>query len=103
MIIETTEKPLDKSALDELILYSGYKVDMVLEYEPDESGGMGRYLIYAKYHQNQVIRQVYTQRDTPRNFKDPQRAIEWGKSIGFRSVCLHVDYEKFPKTETEEK
>ncbi|EJG1004483.1 MULTISPECIES: hypothetical protein [Vibrio] len=92
--IETNEKPLDKNALDELIRYSGYDVHMILQYTHEE--GKGVYLIYAKYHNGQVTRQVYTQRNTPRNFKDIQRAIDWGKRIGFRTITLTIDYGVYP-------
>jgi hypothetical protein len=54
--IETNEKPLDKNALDELIRYSDYDVHMILQYTQEE--GKGVYLIYAKYHNGQVTRQV---------------------------------------------
>lgn len=91
--IETNEKPLDKNALDELIRFSGYTVDMMLQYVPEDNGG---YLIYAKYQHGQVVRQVYTQRNTPRRFKDLQRAIDWGKRIGFRSVALTIEYNTYP-------
>ncbi|HHF0534541.1 TPA: hypothetical protein ACPHXL_003502 [Vibrio alginolyticus] len=93
--IETNEKPLDKNALDELIRYSGYDVHMILQYVRDEDD-KGIFLIYAKYHNGQVTRQVYTQRNTPRNFKDVQRAIDWGKRIGFKSVTLTIDYSGYP-------
>lgn len=94
--IETTEKPLDKNALDELIRYSGYDVHMILHYTQDNEG-KGFFLIYAKYHNGQVIRQVYTQRNSPRNFKHIHRAIDWGKRIGFKSVSLIVDYSYYPE------
>lgn len=89
--IETTEKPLEKRALDELVL-SGYAVDMLLEYVPDDGGC---YLIYVKYHQGQVTRQVYNQRNKPRNFRNIERAIDWGKRMGFRSVSLYIDYDSY--------
>jgi hypothetical protein len=92
--IETNEKPLDKNGLDELIRFSGYTVDMILQYVPEDSGS---FLIYAKYHQNQIVRQVFTQRNTPRKFKDLHRAIDWGKKIGFRSVSLVVEYSTYPE------
>ena len=91
--IETNEKPLDKNALDELIRFSGYDVHMILQYVQEEKG---TFLIYAKYHNGQVTRQVYTQRNTPRKFKDIQRAIDWGKRIGFKSVALSIDYSTYP-------
>ncbi|PCS24024.1 hypothetical protein [Candidatus Enterovibrio escicola] len=94
MNIETTTKPLDKNMLDELIRYSGYDVHMILQYTPGE--GKGVYLIYAKYHNEQVTRQVYTQRNTPRNFKDIKRAIDWGKRIGFVTITLTIDYAVYP-------
>lgn len=96
--IETNEKPLDKNALDELIRFSGYDVNMILQYDSEEEGG---YLIYAKYHNGQVTRQVYTQRNTPRNFKDIQRAIDWGKRIGFKSVTLVIEYQSYPDPDTQ--
>jgi hypothetical protein len=91
--VETNEKPLDKNALDELIRFSGYAVDMILQYVPDDKG---YFLIYAKYHKGQVTRQVYTQRNTPRKFKDVQRAIDWGKRIGFKSITLSIEYTTYP-------
>jgi len=92
--IETNEKPLDKLALDELIRFSGYDVHMILQYMHDGED-KGTFLIYAKYHNGQVTRQVYTQRNTPRNFKDIQRAIDWGSRIGFKSVSLTIDYSAY--------
>lgn len=92
--IETTEKPLDKNALDELIKFSGYTADMLLQYEPDDGG---YYLIYAKYQSGAVVRQVYTQRNSPRKFKDLRRAIDWGKRIGFRYMTLNIDYREYPE------
>lgn len=88
---ESNVRPLDKNALDELIRFSGYKVDMILQYSPEDQA----YLIFAKYHQNQLTRQVFTQRNTPRKFKDIGRAIIWGKRIGFSSVSLVMDYGAF--------
>lgn len=93
--IETSEKPLDKNALDELIRYSGYDVYMILQYVRNKNE-KGFFLIYAKYHNNHVTRQVYTQRRTPRKFKDLQRAIDWGKRIGFKSVTITIDYSGYP-------
>jgi len=95
-IIEATKQPIDKNALDELIVYSGYKVDMLLQYERPEGQKNGHYIIFAKYHQGQVVRQVFTQRQTPRNFSNLQRAVDWGKRIGFATICLSIDYTKYP-------
>lgn len=94
--MEPTEQPIDKDGLDELIKYSGYRVDMHLRYEKPNNAKSGYYIIFAKYHQGQVVRQVYTQRQSPRNFKNLQRAVDWGKKIGFSSICLNIDYTIYP-------
>src|SRR5690606_41621884 len=99
LTIDTNEKPLDKNALDELIRFSNYTVDMILQYVPEDRG---YFLIYVKYHQNQIVRQVYTQRNAPRKFKDLQRAINWGKRMGFRSVSLTIEYNNYPDPDTSE-
>lgn len=90
--IKPTEKPLEKNALDELISRSGYKVDMILKYSKNEGG---KYFIFVKYNQGQVVRQVYTQRNTPRAFKDFKRALDWGKRIGFNSVSMSLSFEDY--------
>jgi hypothetical protein len=92
-LIEANEKPLVKSTLDELMKFSGYTVDMILQYVPDDD----HYLIFARYNQNKIIRQVFTQRNAPRTYRNVQRAVEWGKSIGFSSVNIHIDYSTFPE------
>lgn len=92
--VEVTEKSLDKNGLDELISISGYSVDMILQFVPDE--GRGYFHIFAKYQNGQIVRQIYTQRKEPRRFKDIDRALRWGKTIGFKSVSLIVDYAIYP-------
>jgi hypothetical protein len=98
--IETNEKPLDKITLDELIRYSGYDVHMIMQYVLDDEN-KGMFLIYAKYHNSQITRQVYTQRNKPRSFRDAQRAIEWGKRIGFKSaMIMPIDYGNYPEPDS---
>lgn len=92
---KANEQPLDKNALDELIKFSGYSVDMILKYETSPENG-GAFYIYVRYNKNQIIRQVYSQRKSPRSFKSVERAIDWGKKIGFRSVILNIDYQSYP-------
>ena len=91
MTTETKNKPLSQSLIDELISFSGNTVDMILQYVPEDKG---YYLIFSKYP-NKTVRQVYTQRNTPRKFKDLQRAIVWGKRMGFRSATITIEYSAY--------
>lgn len=81
--VVTNDKPLDKSALDELIKFSGHTLDLILEFNPDEGGF---FLIFTRYEQegSSITRQIYTQRSAPRRFKNFQRALRWAKDLGFR-------------------
>ena len=88
---ETKNKPLNQGHVDEFISFSGSSLDMILQYVPEDKG---YYLIFSKYP-NKVVRQFYTQRNTPRKFKDLQRAIIWGKRMGFRSVTITIDYDSY--------
>lgn len=90
LTIEANEKPISKVILDEIIKTSGYTVDLFLQYVPE---GKGYFLIFVKY--NQLVRQVYTQRNSPRTFSiaNLKRALDWGKEMGFRSVSIYIDYE----------
>jgi len=89
--IEVNESPLDQKTLDEIIGRSGFIADMILQYSSDIEG----YNIYVRYNQGRITRQVYTQRKQPRSFKDLQRAIDWGKTIGFNTVSLTIDYSDY--------
>jgi hypothetical protein len=91
MTVEAKNKPLNKILVDEFISFSGNSLDMILQYVPEDKG---YYLIFSKYP-NKNLRQVYTQRNTPRKFKDLQRAIVWGKRMGFRSVTITIDYDLY--------
>lgn len=85
--IKTNDKPLDKSALDELIKFSGHTLDVILEFTPHDGGA---FLIYTRYTQDgkRVTRQIYTQRSAPRRFKNFHRALKWARDIGFRRCDL---------------
>lgn len=87
------EMPLDKVGLDRLIQLSGMKIDLLIRCDPDDSGS---FLLFAKYYQNQITRQIYTQRNTPRKFRSLERAVEWGRTMGFRSVNMSMDYSEHP-------
>lgn len=93
MPVEPNEKPLDKVALDELIQYSGFKVDLILQFSEEDDA----FLVFAQYQQNHLIRQVYSQRNTPRKFKDVGRGIHWGKRMGFQKAQVYVNYQEFPE------
>ena len=89
--METTEIPINITTLDELIKQSCFEVDVMLSYDEESDS----YEIFVKYNEGNIIRQVYTQRNTPRNFKNLDRAVAWGKSMGFKSLCLNLDYKIF--------
>lgn len=89
--IDINHLPIDLRSIQELII-SGYEIDMVLDFDPDISA----YLVYVKYNKNQITRQVISQRQYPRQFKDLSRAVDWGKRTGFRSMILRIDYENYP-------
>ena len=103
--IEPTEGPLDLKGLKILIEDNGYKVDMLLQYQLQESKATkkgkteiptkGAFLIFAKYHQPQIIRQVITQRNQPRKFKNLDRALSWGKFVGFRTAQLAINLDDY--------
>ncbi|WP_287962422.1 hypothetical protein [Alcanivorax sp.] len=92
--IETTDSPVDKKILDELMKECS-DLELILNHEIDEKGG-SLYELYVTYHNGKKIRQIYSQRGNPRSFKDVHRAIDWGKSFGFNSVHLSINYDSYP-------
>lgn len=91
-MIETNEKPIQQEDI-EILLGAGFNFDLILDFDLE----INAYLIYVKYHNKTVIRQVYSQRKKPRAFKDIKRAIDWGKKIGFKTVSTTIKYSDYPE------
>ena len=91
-MIETNEKPVQQEEIENL-LGAGFNFDLILDFDLDKNA----YLIYVKYHNKKIIRQVYSQRKRPRAFKDIKRAIDWGKKLGFKTVSTTINYSVYPE------
>lgn len=96
----TDQKPKDsieQKRLSQLIA-AGYTLELILTHSKGapkiaKNGSaieVNQYFLYVKY--NDTIRAVYTQRQEPRCFTNIERALDWGKRIGFSSVKLELDY-----------
>ena len=83
---------IDQTSLSELLRITENHIDLVIEY----NSGDGQFYAYSKC--GIKLRQVCTQRHTPKKFRDLERMLMWGKTVGFRSVVLKMTYTKFLKT-----
>lgn len=93
--ITTNEEPLEQRNVSELI-GAGYSLDLLLQHKLDETGA-SQYYLYAKYRNH--LRPIYTQRNAHRAYTNLERAVEWGKRMGFKWVSVNIDYSKFPDSE----
>lgn len=89
--IETTGKTISKPNIDELVL-AGIELEMILDYQ---AVGTGYFHIYVRHNNGEVVRQVYTQRNIPRKFRDLHRALDWGKSLGFKRIEFDLDFANY--------
>lgn len=93
--IITTEEPLEQRNVLELI-NAGYSLDLLLQHKLDEAGA-SQYYLYAKYRNH--LRPIHTQRNAHRAYTNLERAVDWGKRMGFKSVSIAIDYSKYPDVE----
>ena len=91
-MIETNEKPVQQEEI-EILLGAGFDFDLILDFDLEKNA----YLIYVKYQNKKIVRQVYSQRKKPRSFKDIKRAIDWGKQLGFKTVSTTINYSDYPE------
>jgi len=96
--IMTDEEPLEQRNVSELI-GAGYSLDLLIQYKLDESG-VGQYYLYAKYRNH--LRPIQTQRNAHRCYSNIERAIDWGKRMGFKWMSLNIDYSKFPDNDLDD-
>lgn len=82
-VVQTNDEPLDMKALDELIKLPSLNIQLIVQPDTDDDGKLVYYL-FAQYG-GKIIRQICGQRKQPRKFKDIQRALAWGKRVGFGS------------------
>lgn len=87
-----SSEPLEQRSVLELV-NEGYSIDLILEQKIDRYG-TNQYYLYAKYRN--AIRPIYTQRSTQRSFANLERALDWGKRMGFANASLVIDYSEYP-------
>ena len=78
--------------LELLIDVSPKGIELVLEYEiKDES-----YLVSIRILESRDSEKIpmHTQRGSRKTFKDISRALSWGESQGFASVCFYRKWKK---------
>jgi len=83
--------PLEQKQVSDLI-HAGYVVDLVLQHEVNELD-QNQFFLYAKYRSN--MRPIYTQRNAHRSYTNLERAVDWGKRMGFRQVSVTIDYSSY--------
>lgn len=98
-VVQTSDEPLDMRALDELIKLPSLNIQLILQPDTEDDGKVIYYL-FAQYG-GKTIRQIFNQRKQPRKFKDIQRALDWGKRVGFGAwkVVGTGNYSEYPDAE----
>jgi len=91
--ITTTDGPIQKNILDELIKQTD--VELILDHKVDQDG-RSNFELFVRYNNGKMVRQVNNQRGQPRTFRDLHRALNWGKSMGFVKVTMDICYQQYP-------
>lgn len=94
--IKTDEIPVEQREIIKLV-ERGHEIDLILDHKKTETDN--NFFLYIKYRDK--LRPVFTQRNTHKSYSSIERAVEWGKRIGFRWLILNVNY-KFYVQNTEE-
>lgn len=83
------EDEISTTEISILLKNSSYKIDLILYYSEEYKA----YQLFVAY--DKMFKKVMTQRKKPRTFKLLDRCVEWGKKQGFKTIRVHLDYDKY--------
>ena len=86
----SNDDPIELRDINALIK-TGFVLDLLLQHKEEDDKNI--YYLYAQYSSH--IRPIITQRNSHRSFASLDRAIEWGKRVGFKNAFLSIDYSLF--------
>lgn len=58
--------------------------------DPDSEPEINQYFLFVRWKDK--VRPIHTQRGEHRSFTKPERALDWGKRLGFSKATLIVDF-----------
>lgn len=67
-------------------------VELVLDYEMSSESYLVSIRILESRNQEKIP--MFTQRGSPKTFKDISRALSWGEAQGFTSIAFHHKWKK---------